>query len=46
MIKKEKKNVLQTYGNANLRQHSAAVKILLLLGNIKNYQQSIYYYMI
>ena len=39
MIKKEKNNVLQTYGNANLRQHSAAVKrLLLLVSNVKSYQ--------
>ena len=39
--KKRKKNTLQTYGNANLRLHSAAVKRLLLLGSIKSYQPSI-----
>ena len=40
MIKKEN-NVLQTYGNANLRQHGAAVKRLLPLNSIKSYQPSI-----
>ena len=44
MIKMNITNIWECkFGNANLRQHSAAVKLrLLLLGNVKSYQPSIY----